>query len=105
MKTGDFGTSPVLTGTFWIAERMLSPSVIKPNTEWLKSRKRVDVAVMKNCESFVSSVDLAIDRMPLLVCWSWTLNSSSNLTPLPPVPLPDGSPPWITNGLFGEATR
>ena len=57
-----------------------------------KSRWRVGPEVMKNCESFVSSELLAIDRMPELVCCSQALNSSSKSTPLPPVPLPSGRP-------------
>ena len=54
---------------------------------------------MKNCESFVSSLLLAIDSTPALVWRNQGLNSSSKSTPEPPVPVPFGSPPWMTKGV------
>ena len=52
---------------------------------------------MKNWEPFVFGPELAIDKIPLLLCIKWPfLNSSWNFPPhidSPPVPVPEGSPP------------
>ena len=67
ITTSTSGLDELSVATFWIAWRTASPSTRKPKTEWLKSRWRVALPVMKNCESFVSSLLLAIDSTPALV--------------------------------------
>ena len=57
----------------------------------------VGTSVMKNCEPLVFGPALAIASRPGLSNFFRLENSSSNLYPGPPVPVPSGSPPWIMN--------
>ena len=79
------------------------PPVRIPNTVCWKFRccgscERVwSSAVMKNCESPVSSPEFAIASNPWLVNVRLVAYSSGSFVPLPPVPFPLGSPPCATN--------
>src|SRR5207249_6019739 len=70
------------------------PSVTRPKTVCLPSSQgAASVVTMKNWLPFVFGPALAMANAPRSTLWS--LNSSSNVYPGPPVPVPVGSPPWI----------
>ena len=50
---------------------------------------------MKNWLPLVFGPELAIDRIPGLLCFCLAVNSSANWYPGPPIPVPVGSPVWI----------
>jgi len=52
------------------------PSITRPNTTWRPSSHEVLTVVMKNWEPFESGPELAIDRMPSLVCFSLKFSSA-----------------------------
>src|SRR4051812_16826789 len=74
------GRSPgLLVATLPILLTTSMPSVTSPKTLCLSSSHGVGTSVMKNCPPLVFGPELAIDRMPALLCRRFGLNSSANL--------------------------
>src|ERR1039458_7842708 len=94
-RTSFTGRSCAPRGTCEIFSTTSYPSVTSPKTLCLLSSQGVAASVMKNWLPLVFGPALAIDRVPALVCFRSLWNSSANLYPGPPRPVPSGSPPWI----------
>ena len=91
---------PGATSTLEIISTTSSPLTTFPKTECLLSKWRVGASVIKNWLPFVAGPEFAIESIPDLLCERLSLNSSSNLYPGLPDPVPEGSPPWIIKLLI-----